>query len=160
KDAGIAGTLTIRSSLERDRIRVEVGDTGPGIPPENLKRIFDPFFTTKPTGQGTGLGLSICYGIIEEHDGKIYVSSEVGAGTTFTIDLPVLGQEPARQERAADFETGSAAGRGVGRLLIVDDEPSIVEVLSEGLRAHGHEVDTAINGRLALKMILAGTYDA
>ena len=68
---------------------VEVGGDGMGIAPESLARVFDPFFTTKPVGQGTGLGLSISYGIVERHQGKIHVASEVGVGTTFTVELPV-----------------------------------------------------------------------
>ena len=63
-------------------------DDGPGIPQENLTRIFDPFFTTKDIGKGTGLGLSICYGIVEGHGGSMKVDSELGKGTTFTIELP------------------------------------------------------------------------
>jgi two-component system NtrC family sensor kinase len=64
-------------------------DTGCGIPEENLSKIFTPFFTTKPIGKGTGLGLAIVYGIIKMHRGQIYVESEIGAGSTFTITLPV-----------------------------------------------------------------------
>jgi PAS domain S-box-containing protein len=85
------GTLTIRTfpSPDRKTVFVEFTDTGEGIPPENLTRIFDPFFTTKEVGKGTGLGLATSYGIIEDHGGKISVKSQVGEGTTFTIELPV-----------------------------------------------------------------------
>jgi signal transduction histidine kinase len=83
------GTLAVKTSRWRDVARVTIADDGPGIPDEILKRIFDPFFTTKPVGQGTGLGLSISYGIIQEHGADIRVSSVVGKGTTFTIELPV-----------------------------------------------------------------------
>ena len=62
-------------------------DTGCGIPPENINKIFDPFFTTREVGKGTGLGLAVCYGIIEKHNGKISVRSQVGVGTTFTISI-------------------------------------------------------------------------
>lgn len=83
------GSLTIESRLEKDRVVVEIADTGMGIPEANLNRIFDPFFTTKPVGKGTGLGLSICYGIVDKMGGKIEVRSRVGHGTTFTVHLPV-----------------------------------------------------------------------
>jgi two-component system NtrC family sensor kinase len=73
---------------EGGKVRIFVKDNGIGISPENLKKIFSPFFTTKPVGKGTGLGLSICYGIIDSMGGTMEVSSEMGVGTTFTIDLP------------------------------------------------------------------------
>jgi two-component system NtrC family sensor kinase len=83
------GRLTVRAAAQEDhRLRVDVSDTGVGIPPENLSKVFDPFFTTKEPGQGTGLGLSVSYGIIEKHRGKITVDSKVGEGTTFSIFLP------------------------------------------------------------------------
>ena len=84
------GEITIKTRHEDDHIRIWITDTGCGIPEENLKRIFEPFYTTKEVGKGTGLGMSIAYEIIEQHQGKIYVTSEVGVGTTFMIDLPVV----------------------------------------------------------------------
>ncbi|MFN3680498.1 MAG: PAS domain S-box protein [Nitrospira sp.] len=83
------GVLTIRTSVAEGICRVEVRDTGSGIPPSILPRVFDPFFTTKGEGEGTGLGLSVNLGIVERHGGKILVDSEVGKGTTFTLCLPV-----------------------------------------------------------------------
>ena len=86
------GTLTITSKKENDVVMISIADDGPGIPPENLKRIFDPFFTTKETGKGTGLGLSICHGIVTEHEGQIYVKSQLGRGATFFVELPISGR--------------------------------------------------------------------
>lgn len=83
------GTLTLRATTSGPRVIVEVGDTGIGIPPENMTKIFDPFFTTKDVGRGTGLGLAVCYGILSEHAGRLDVRSSMGVGTTFTITLPV-----------------------------------------------------------------------
>lgn len=83
------GRITIRTAQEGDHVRIEVTDTGCGIRPEHLTRIFDPFFTTRPVGKGTGLGLSHAYGIIQNHGGRIDVSSEIGVGTTFRITLPI-----------------------------------------------------------------------
>jgi PAS domain S-box-containing protein len=83
------GVITIRTGSEKDRVWVEIEDTGKGIPAEDLHRIFDPFFTTKQVGVGTGLGLSLSYGIIQKHHGRIDVQSEVGKGTTMRIWIPV-----------------------------------------------------------------------
>src|SRR5213594_4393447 len=82
--------ITIRTRLERERLLLEVIDTGPGIPAEIQSRIFEPFFTTKPQGEGTGLGLSLCRRTLEEHGGTITVESEVGHGATFRLELPVV----------------------------------------------------------------------
>ena len=83
------GVITVNTGQTGHEVWVEVRDNGKGIPEENLKRIFDPFFTTKPVGKGTGLGLSLAYGIIQKHNGRIEVESEVGKGTCFRIWLPV-----------------------------------------------------------------------
>jgi two-component system NtrC family sensor kinase len=91
------GTLSIRAYVPNGEpwLKVDVGDTGKGIAPENLSRIFEPFFTTKQVGRGTGLGLSVTYGILEKHGGRIEVASVVGQGSTFTVSLPI------KQELAA-----------------------------------------------------------
>ncbi len=92
------GVLTIRAARAGERkIRVQVQDTGTGIPDEVLPHIFDPFFTTKEVGKGTGLGLSVSYGIIKKHGGQITVKSSPGCGTLFTIDLPVQEKPPVSE---------------------------------------------------------------
>jgi signal transduction histidine kinase len=90
-DMGIYNYLKYRGkcTLEEDTVDIEVHDTGPGIPADQLPKIFDPFFTTKDVGKGSGLGLFIVHEIVEEHDGCIAVDSEPGKGTTFLIRLPV-----------------------------------------------------------------------
>lgn len=90
------GKIFIRSGCADDQVWVEIEDTGSGIDEEHLKRIFDPFFTTKEIGKGTGLGLSLAYGIIEKHNGRIEVDSEIGRGTRFRIHLPV--SQPKAQD--------------------------------------------------------------
>jgi two-component system NtrC family sensor kinase len=92
------GELRITSCLQNGEVQAIFGDSGMGIPPENIRHVFDPFFTTKEVGEGTGLGLSVSYGIVKQHGGTIEVQSENGAGATFTVKLPAV--EPARvQER-------------------------------------------------------------
>jgi PAS domain S-box-containing protein len=83
------GQITLRTVRDGEGVRVEISDTGQGISDENLNRIFDPFFTTKAVGKGTGLGLSISYGIVQRHQGRIDVTSEVGKGSIFRVWLPV-----------------------------------------------------------------------
>src|SRR5580693_8574240 len=105
---GEAGTLTVRTGLDRDDVFVEFGDTGPGVPPEIKERIFEPFFTTKPVGKGTGLGLDISWRIVvNKHHGDISVQSVPG-DTRFRVRLPIKGPEGA----AAD---GAAVADGTGR---------------------------------------------
>ena len=81
--------LHIKSWFAEGEVHVSVSDNGKGIPQDILTRIFDPFFTTKPVGEGTGLGLAISHQIIQQHGGQITVESQVGAGTSFHIRLPV-----------------------------------------------------------------------
>ncbi|MDO8644192.1 MAG: ATP-binding protein, partial [bacterium] len=86
------GTISlVTEPVGSQGVGLKVQDSGVGISPENLPRIFDPYFTTKAVDEGTGLGLSICYSIIEEHAGKIEVTSTVGKGSCFSIRLPLTG---------------------------------------------------------------------
>jgi signal transduction histidine kinase len=88
--------LIVRTGLDRDRVVVDICDTGPGVPPEIRDRIFEPFFTTKPVGQGTGLGLDITFRIVvNKHHGDIAVESVPG-DTRFRVRLPVTAAEPAK----------------------------------------------------------------
>jgi len=93
------GWLSVRTSMDGDRVVAEVADTGSGIPNEYLARIYDPFFTTKAMNQGTGLGLSITYGIVREHEGSIDCESQVGQGTRFVLSLPPARTRPALATR-------------------------------------------------------------
>ncbi|MDP2369874.1 ATP-binding protein [Rhodoferax sp.] len=95
------GTITLRTGQDDRWVWVEVQDTGKGIKPEHLQKIFEPFFTTKPVGKGTGLGLSLSYGIVQKHDGRIDVQSEVGQGTTFRVTLPKRSNQLGSEHIAA-----------------------------------------------------------
>ncbi len=155
------GQLRVSTGTVEGRARVTIQDNGPGISAENLSRIFNPFFTTKEVGKGTGLGLSLSYGIIQEHGGTIAVRSQEGEGTAFIIDLPIT-RDSAGGERAQ-----AGAGKrpaleleGHGRrVLLIDDEESILELAREILTTSGYQVDTALDGEKALQQLQHTQYD-
>jgi PAS domain S-box-containing protein len=150
------GTLEISTERMDDLIRVSFRDTGPGIARDNLDRIFNPFFTTKEVGEGTGLGLSISHGIISEHNGRIYVSSDQEKGSTFVVELPIItkSEHPAFQ----DTEQQTPAKRKA-KVLVVDDEAVIRKLVSRVLGNEGHEVDIVDNGEKALELIRNNRYN-
>jgi len=127
-------------------VRIEVGDTGNGIPPAVLPKIFDPYFTTKAGGRG--LGLPSCLSIIQKHDGWIDVHSEVGAGTTFSVYLPAAEEKPVPDEHG---EAGPEETACPGRVLIMDDEEAIRAVMKAMLTRKGFSVDTAEDGAATLE---------
>jgi CheY-like chemotaxis protein len=132
-----------------DWIVLSVADTGAGIAPEHLGRVFEPFFTTKGPGEGTGLGLAQVYGLVKQHNGFIQLESEVGRGTTFTIYLPPL-QRPddvAPQPVPEDVIWGSGE-----TILVVEDEPLVLEMVRSMLDKMGYRVLTARNGREAMEV--------
>jgi len=154
-----SGRLTVETELRDDDIIIRFKDTGPGIPEDVMDSIFDPFFTTKPEGKGTGLGLSICRALVEDHGGRIYVESNIGAGTTFTIELPL---EMGKVVSAAEISTkeDEIGSKQVGsRILVVDDEQGILDLFMDMLDTIGHKVTTARNGDQAMDRLNEGEYD-
>lgn len=142
-------------------VALSVRDTGVGMEPEVTERVFDPFFTTREPGQGTGLGLSASYGIVGEHGGKIWAESRPGSGATFTIELPVcrdadVGASAPRRSTTGRESTGDAR---FASILVVDDEPMILDLMSDVLGTLGYRVDTAANGGEASRKIEARPYD-
>jgi PAS domain S-box-containing protein len=138
------------------RIVLSVADTGPGIAPETRGRIFDPFFTTKPPGKGTGLGLSLCRSIVTAHDGSIELETPRDGGARFWIALPVGAAAP---EGRANPQTDAASTTSARRILVVDDEPGVAELIAELLAEEGHQVDVAANGKEALLRLETAGYD-
>ena len=148
--------FTSRYEAEHERIRIEVSDTGPGIPEGIRKRIFDPFFTTKESGQGTGLGLSICRGIIEEIGGRISAGATESGGGRFVIEVPAGVPVELPEPPATPIAT--SAPRGC-RILVVDDDAKIRGLLMRVLRMDDHEVTPAESVRDALATLQYREFD-
>lgn len=158
------GTLTIRtrhicewtdSDPEKEGIvEITVSDTGCGMSPEVRKRIFDPFFTTKDVNS-SGLGLSVSYGIIIRHGGEILVESKEGKGTTFIIRLPVSLDARERAEKKIEM----AKCLKKARILVIEDDMMVSDVLEEMLSSVGHDVITAPNGREGIEQFKKSRFD-
>jgi two-component system, cell cycle sensor histidine kinase and response regulator CckA len=132
-------------------VRLVVGDTGGGIPPEVQARIFEPFFTTKPVGQGTGLGLSMVYGIVKQSGGFVWVYSEPGHGTVFKLYLPRVGQLP---EARGPLASGTIP-RGDETILVVEDDEMVRLLTARLLASQGYTPIEARDGREALELVAA-----
>jgi len=150
--------MAIQTGTENGRPFIRVKDTGCGIPEKDIPRVFDPFFTTKGAivsgavydgkVHGTGLGLSVCHGIIEGHGGEMKVSSQVGKGTTFTIYLP-----PASKRKTTRREVAEANKVEISRILVVDDEEAITDLLVDILHAAGYAADGFTDPGEAIKAL-------
>jgi signal transduction histidine kinase/CheY-like chemotaxis protein len=127
-------------------VKLVVKDTGTGIPKKNRAKIFDPFFTTKEPGQGTGMGLAVVFGIVKSYEGAIAVESEVGKGSTFSVFFPAVDVGEGEQP-----EEDLSLPVGKERVLLVDDEPSLVLAASQTLARLGYAVSTAASGAEGLK---------
>jgi two-component system NtrC family sensor kinase len=154
---GIRVTTGTRRESDRTWVVTQVADNGPGIAAEVLPRIFEPFFTTKRVGEGTGLGLSVSYGIVEQHGGRLSVQSGPGR-TVFTLELPAATPVATESARPADSAPALVAGNG-RRVLVVDDEPAVVEMVTTVLDGQGWRVDVASGGREGLARLQEARYD-
>ncbi|HSH40665.1 MAG TPA: ATP-binding protein, partial [Arenicellales bacterium] len=149
--------VKIRTAYEPGDTEVvlDLSDNGPGMPPEVRSRIFEPFFTTKDKGSGTGIGLAVSHRILATHGGTISCDSTPGRGTTFSIRLPANPPESGAIEKdVACYEKPARL-----RVLVVDDEPDVADVIAELLRADGHSVRVAGSGQLALECIAEEEFD-
>ena len=148
-------TVSIDDAFVRQHGEGEVGkyaaivirDDGIGMEAEIKRKIFEPFFTTKEIGKGTGLGLSVVYGIIRQHKGMIYVDSEPGKGTVFSVYLPML-KENADIEKQPVKETKSK--RGSETVLMAEDNEVLRKMTKDVLESHGYKVVSAEDGETAL----------
>jgi len=155
-DAMPSGRIVLRARLRPDgrAILAQIVDDGPGIPPDALPRVFEPFYTTKTVGMGTGLGLSVSYGIVQEHGGRLSVESRPRE-TTFTLELPIT-QAPVRDRAARERRVY----HGVGKVaLVVEDEPSVLDLVVTLLGESGWRVEAALGGRAGLDSVRRNRYD-
>jgi len=136
---------------EKQYLKLQIADTGQGISSEILEKIFDPFFTTKGAGKGTGLGLSIVYGIMLQCGGKITVESKLGKGTVFTLLFPIENKKI--NDDCVDLLIGySTSAKMKGHILVVDDEPLLLELYTSFLEGEGLTVTACSDGKEALKL--------
>ncbi len=159
------GELVLSASAERitephqagleggDYVRLDVSDSGTGMDDITLSRAAEPFFTTKPTGQGTGLGLPMARGFAQQSGGALEIRSAPGEGTSVSVWLPRAASVTAPQSSLQNV--GSRVG-GSGRILVVDDDPMVREVVVEELRSLGYAAVAAEDGPSALGLIDAG----
>jgi two-component system NtrC family sensor kinase len=152
-EASNEGDLFVSTRAEDERLIIQFKDSGPGV--KDASRVFDPFYTTKPVGKGTGLGLSICYGIISEHGGSIGVTNVQPSGACFTIDLPYQ-RAAALQDVLPD---GGAAGARGGRILLIDNDVSVLEAVEAILRDGNHAVRAAASFSEAERLLRAQEFD-
>jgi len=156
--------LAFKGMPAAEYVRIDITDTGTGIPADIRDKIFEPFFSTKEVGKGTGLGLSTVYGIVKQTGGFIYVDSEEGKGTTFSIFLPrhhaerevqaeVSGANGATKEAVAEPAKARTDLTGQGTILLVEDEEGLRSLNARGLRSRGYSVIEASNGIEAMEVL-------
>jgi PAS domain S-box-containing protein len=150
------GSLDLSCNSVGEHVVALIADTGVGMTDAVRQNIFDPFFTTKGA-RGMGLGMSVVYGIVTRHGGRIDVDTALGKGTTFQLEFPI---SRGRHVAPAGTDGAELPNRvRPGRILVVDDEPDVAEVVKDVLATAGHEVDTAPSGAAAMRMIERTAYD-
>ena len=156
------GEISIAAIERNSMLEISIADTGTGIDPKNITKIFDPFFTTKKEGEGTGLGLAICNSIVEHNGGILRVQSKVGEGTTFVVALPLDKASRLRALKISiDQQKKAQRPKKVAkqRILVIDDEHLLNDMLQESLKAAGYEVDGAYDGVEGIGQLRYKKYD-
>ena len=148
------GALTISTSTEEKNVVIEITDTGTGMREEVRRHCLEPFFSTKGE-RGTGLGLAMVYGIIQRHKGTIEIDTELDQGTIVRLRLPTWIEGKTKETNVQEIEPPPVPLR----VLVVDDEPQVLQILTEYLVCDGHQVETAANGREGLEKFLSSQFD-
>jgi PAS domain S-box-containing protein len=151
------GSIHLSCWEDGNKVLAEVRDTGVGMTEDTRRHLFDPFFTTKGS-RGNGLGLSVVYGIVTRHGGRIDVATALGTGTTFLLEFPSM-QGAVLVPVAGDGASMPATLLRPGRILVIDDEMEIADVLRDALVAEGHSVETALTGTDGVRLASASRYD-
>ncbi len=134
------GRIKVLTEIVGDKIDISVSDDGPGVSTDALAKLFDPFYTTKEVGKGTGFGLSLSYGIVQQHGGDLWAETNFEGGMTFHVELPVVGPEGVEDIHEPDRDD---VARATKHVLVINDEPSIRELMSRKLSEDGFDVDVA-----------------
>ena len=148
----VNGSSSVRVDEDGRCVSLEVTDQGSGIDPEDQGKIFEPFFTTKERGRGTGLGLATVHGIVRQLGGVIDVSSELGCGTTFRVDLPICDIEATAASTTCPEPGPAGELRGTGTILVIEDQVEICQLIEHFLARAGFEVICAHNGAEAFEL--------
>jgi PAS domain S-box-containing protein len=152
------GELCFTTRLEGTQVRLDVKDNGVGMDENTQKHCFEPFFSTKGRA-GTGLGLAMVYGIVSRHEGSIEIQSHSGQGTNFIIRLPIGDTRELVFDKDGNIASAVLKPARNLSLLLVDDEPMVLEVMTEYLSGDGHIITTAVDGKEGLEKFKAGKFD-
>ena len=150
------GEIVITTSATIDMVRVSIADTGPGVPEDMRDRVFEPFFTTHEVGVGQGMGLSTAYGVVAQHDGRVWVETAASGGANFIVELPLRRSALSLHDTTPPPSSEPAPTE---HILVVDDELPIRALTSEILGLAGYHVTTAASGDEALRRMAAARFD-
>lgn len=156
-DQPLPRTVTIATSaqMESNSVVMKVSDNGPGVPPDVQRRMFEPFFTTKTEGRGTGIGLSLSLGLAEAHGGRLTYEDTPGGGATFILSLPIGAAEAEAPVKAAE----PLVKLPPMKVLVVDDEPDVMQILTDLLTNDGHQITQAEDGARAIEQLQKQSFD-